>query len=1119
MIKKLASTLILILLLITLSAQESYVFKHLSSDDGLSHNTIFSIYKDKYGFMWFGTASGLNKYDGVNFTVYYNNPKDSTSICSDHIVTICEDSYGNLWFGGDYYGLSRYDRKQDIFENYTYIPNKPGGLSSNNIRCVFEDSRKNLWIATSGGGINLYDRKTNSFKYFLSDKNSPNSIGSNYITSIAEDKSGNIWFMSSEIMLCKYSPQNEKFTNFRYNHKYNLNLNTELSYKIYIDSDDDIWLTSEIGFFNFNPQTNAFTLYNKSGPGPRLNVNMTTTITEYKKGILFILTDHGGINILNKQTGEISYLLKSKTNQSSLVNNQLYSIFKTNQGQIWIGSYFGGLSILDQGNIKFQQLQNLVVNNNGNDPSNSVLTICEDANGEIWIGYDGQGILIYNPKTGNLLNIGQYATNGNILNDKAITDLAKDKENNIWIATYLFGIYKFDWKTKKISPFDYGFGTENYNSEKSIRSIALDNFNNLYIGTMSWGLICYNLKDKSYKRIRSGTDDKSLDGDAITKILTQDHKVWLGLYTGLNLLDAQSGKITRFPYNQNNNLSQIGNMVNDIYSDNKNNIWLGSDQGLFLYSPEKNGFLHVLNRQQINAKNVIGILADNNQNLWLSTDNGVVKYNLENKTIECFTVKVGLLGKVFSLHSAAKDSKGYFYFGGNKGLNLFKPETIKKDTIPPPIFITGLKISHGFINHKNNPKILKEHINFADSINLTYKENNFSIEFAALSFTNPSLNQFAYKLEGFENNWNQIGTKNEVTFTNLDPGEYTLWVKGSNSDGTWNEKGTSIKIYISPPFWKTLWFKTLVVIFIILLLLSIYYIRLRQIKSYNKILEKKVDERTKELNSKKEQLEIQTELLTEINVLLEEKKLQVEEQSIKLVAQRDELFELNNIKDKVFSIVGHDLRGPIGSLLGLSELLLEKYQEFNDEQKQNTIKIIYESHQSIFNLLENLLNWSRAQRGMIEFKPQNYNLEKLISENIKVYENQIHNKNILLQTEFEKAPYFMTLDVDLLNIVVRNLLNNAIKFTPKNGHIITGFSATGNKVKVWVKDNGLGIEPENIEKLFCENANFSTIGTNNEKGTGLGLILCKEFVEMHSGEIWAESQTGEGTSFYFTIPL
>jgi signal transduction histidine kinase/ligand-binding sensor domain-containing protein len=1104
-------------------AQEGFAFKHINSENGLTHNTVQAIYKDKYGFMWFGTERGLNKYDGRNFTAYYNDPNDPTSIVNDQIVAIGEDSYDNLWFGSDFYGLSRYDRKKDIFENYTYNPknpNNPFSVSSNNIRAIFEDSNKKLWIATTGGCLNIYDHKTNTFKRRLHDPNRSDEIGSHYITSIAEDSKGNIWFASSEFMLCKYSPKTDKFTNYKFLNSPNPNFHSDKSYKICIDSDDDLWFTTEIGLLKFEQKTGTYTHYSTTGPGPRLNNNVCTGVVEYKKEIIFVLTDHGGLNVINKYTNQISYVLSCWFNNSKLSNNQLYSVFKTKQGQIWIGTFSGGLNILDKGNNKFQKLENLATNVVDGSPTNSVLTICEDSNNDIWIGFDGQGIMIFNPITKKLQCFEEYIKKKDFLKDKAITDIVKDKDNNMWIGTYQWGIFKYTFKTKSIEPFDYGYGIGEGISEKNIKSLAIDNDNNLYIGTMSVGLIIYNIKNKTFNHYRfSEKFEKGLSGEATCKIfLTNDKKLWMSTFSGLNYIDPDKKKIRWFLPDSRNKFAIQALIINDIYKDQKDSLWFGTNQGLFKYLPDKLGFVLILDKETTKAKNIYSIQEDSLQNLWLGTDNGILKYSIHSKKIEYYNMQDGLQGKLFAIHSVARDSRGFLYFGGNKGLNIFKPEAIAKDTIPPPVFFASIKISNEIVNHKTHPEVLSENINSVKEVNLNYQQNNISFEFIALSYTNPDFNQYAYKLEGFDKEWNSIGTKNEVTFTNLNPGNYILKVKGANSDGTWNEQGTEIKIHISPPFWKTIWFIVLCAFGIILLFVLFFYVRMRQINAQNKLLQKMVDKRTKELNSKNEELRIQAESLREINVLLEENQLQVREQAEELLNQRDELFELNKMKDKMFSIISHDLKGPFGSLLGLSSLMVDKYEAFPEDQKLHSIKVIHDSHQSIYGLIDNLLSWSRAQRGTIDFSPKKADLAELLRENIKLVENQTIKKGIKVFEEFEKTPNFIYIDQDLINMVIRNLLSNAIKFTRKNGAITVGFCTLENKTKTWVKDNGIGISPDDIEKIFDKKLNFSTPGTNNEKGTGLGLILCKEFVEKHKGEIWVENQQEQGCTFFFTLP-
>jgi len=972
-----------------------------------------------------------------------------------------------------------------------------------------------LQIATTGGCLNIYDRKTNSFKRRTHDPTNPHEIGSHYITDIAADSSGNLWFASSEIMLCKYSPESNQFTNYPFKHDSKPSIHSDISYKICIDSDGDIWFTTEIGLLKFDPKTETYAHYSTKSSDFKLNSNMTTDLVEYKKGVILVLTDHGGLNVLNKYTGEITYVMNSWYNNNSLSNNQLYAVCKTKHGQIWFGNFSGGINVLDKRNNKFHKLENIISDFKAINLANSILSVCEDANGEIWIGFDGQGIMILNPITKSIKTLEQYLKKNDFLKDKAITDIFRDKNNDLWIATYKWGVFRYNWATKKIAPFDYGFGIDEGISEKSIKSIAIDDRRNLYVGTMGAGLICYNIENKSLNYYRYSEEfEKGLTGDGTCKVfVSRDQKIWVATFSGLNLFDPDKKKFTWLLPSASDKYAMQALVVNDIFQDEKGQIWFGTDDGLFKFLEQKNGFVQILNEKKLNAKNIYSIQQDNFQNLWFGTDNGIVKYNTNTLKVETYNVQDGLQGKQYAIHSSASDRHGFLYFGGNKGLNIFKSEDISKDTTPPDIFITDIKLFNKEISFKTHPSVLSEPVNFVKQLNLKYNENTISFRFIALSFANPELNQYSYILDGFEKNWNLIGTKNEIIFTNLNPGQYTLRIKASNSDGFWNQKGISIKIIITPPFWKTITFRFLMVFCIILLIGLVFYLRMRQVNLQNRLLQKMVEERTKELNQKNKQLGTQAESLQEVNVLLEENQVQIKKQAEELYIQRNKLLETNNVKDKIFSIISHDLKGPLGSLLGLSSLIVEKFEEFPESQ------VIHDSHQSLFNLIENLLNWSRTQRGSIEYSPKKVDLVELFKANLKLFENQIEKKEIAVVEEYEKQTFPIYLDEDLINSVIRNLLNNAIKFSKKKGQIHIGFSVLENNAKAWIKDNGIGIETQNIEKLFSMQNTFSTPGTNNEKGTGLGLILCKEFIEKHNGKIWVESQINLGSTFFFTIPI
>ena len=533
---------------------------------------------------------------------------------------------------------------------------------------------------------------------------------------------------------------------------------------------------------------------------------------------------------------------------------------------------------------------------------------------------------------------------------------------------------------------------------------------------------------------------------------------------------------------------------------------------------ERNSFTSITKKDGLPDNVIKSILEDENSNLWIGTNRGFSKYNPNTKIIKNYSISDGLPSDEFNFHACLLSKSGKLYFGSPKGFISFFPDRIMGNKTIPKIVFTNFYIFNKPVSINGENSSFRKHINESDRIILSYKQSVFTIKYAALNFISPEKNQYAYKLEGFDKDWSYVGNDRKATYTNLDPGEYVFRVKASNNDEVWNEEGISILIIITPPFWQTWWFRAFTVLVLISLLYSIHYIRVMQIEKLNKTLKYKVDQRTKEINRQHLKLQQQTDKLYETNAQLEERQQQVEKQSEELKVKNEALSEVNAVKDKLFSIVAHDLKSPFNILIGFSELLKSQYDNFDEEKRKNFINKIHGSSERVFGLLENLLAWSRAQQGQIQFSPTLTDLADLLKQNIDLVFEQASKKYIKIQLNNFDPNREVMLDSDLINTIMRNLLTNAIKFSEEKSKILITSSLVNDMIIISVKDSGIGISEEDQKKLFKKNYNFTSFGTNNEKGTGIGLILCKDFVEKHGGVIEFESELGIGSEFKITLP-
>lgn len=1144
----------------THSQNPPLVFSHLSVEDGLSQSTINVIYQDKMGFMWFGTDLGLNKYDGSSFIVYQHTATDSNSIASSFITSIFEDSYGVFWIGNGSGGLNRFDRENEIFIKYNYRPNQQGLISSNNIRAIFEDSRKNLWIGTAGGGLNLYDRHSDSFLHFNSDSLAPFGIGSNFVSSIAEDKDGYLWLGSPEGILTKFDVNTKKGKSFKLFEHYRADLyNTNLD-KIYIDSDNNIWFGTEIGLYYYNQKTAAFQHFIKGNTNRNLKVNAVASVLEMEKGLYLIATDHGGINIYNKNTESFTYHLHSRFEETSISNDQLNTIYRSPDGIIWIGSFRGGINVFDPKAIKFKQSGNLVEASESPNGQNSVLTICEDKDNNIWVGNDGQGIDIINPKDYKIRHLQTEENNLNSIPGNIVTELYRDRKDNIWIGTFLEGMSKFDWKTKRYTHFKHDVKKPESIGGNNIWTILEDSEGIFWIGIMGNGLDRFDERTNTFSHHRFDPLDPTslIDNDVFKVFEDNSGQIWVGTRGGLCLLDKSNNTFTRLLSGDDVVNGLYGNWVYDIYQDSFGSLWVGTDQALNLFNPDNNTFEHFTESEGLIGNAVLSIIGDKKNNLWISTNKGLCRFSITERKFRNFDVADGLQSNEFNYTSAISSFDGKLYFGGKNGFNVFNPDSIADNPRIPPVYFTKLKVLNTLIGPRQNTTILSSNINFAKSIKLTYKQSVISLEFAALNYSNPQKNQYAYMLEGFDEDWNYIGNKHEVTYTNLDAGRYLLKVKGSNNDGIWNEKGASLQIIILPPWWKSWWFKTIFYFSLISMLLLIYFLRdaffrhqqqklMVLVKERTFQLEEvavRLEEKQEEINSQNEELMAQRDELEKSNDILVEQKMQileqnreldnhrnrleslVEDRTRELMEAKDKAEESDKLKSSFLANLSHEIRTPLNAILGFSSLLGEK--DISDQEREEYNGIIHGSSNNLLDLVSDILDISKIEAGQMELSLTAVSLEALISDLVGIFEMFMKrddiglNKQVQLKVAIDDELLKTKIITDNLRLtqVISNLVNNAIKFT-KQGYIEVGCTKLRNDemLEFYVKDTGIGIKDENLQLIFERFRKVEEDKSHLHRGTGLGLAISYQLVNLLGGSMHVTSTVGVGSVFYFTIPF
>lgn len=1122
----------IIFLLINLNSAtaQNYRFNHLTTKNGLSEDIVQAIIQDKEGFIWIGTKDGLNCYNGNSFTVYRNDREKPGTISNNVIYDLLEDKDGTLWVA-TLNGLNKFNKATRTFYTYLHDPNNANSLVDNYISKLAEDKYGNIWTGTFDFGINVYNKKTNKFEHFSNKLEDSASISSNRILALYCDKNGDIWINAAN-GLNKFNYESKNFTRY-----YNKDLDPKvmITYNvsaIYEDSDNNLWVGLPDGLYKVDKErkiVNRYLHYTQDEA-----ISNVMDIIEDNQNNLYIAS-YGGLIKLNKK-GKYTIFQHKEQDPNSLSNNQVWKLFFDKKGSLWLGTFTGGVNIL---NFDYKAFVTYKHNpENINSISNSfVLSFIQDKDNNIWIGTDGGGLNYFDREKETFKAFKHINGDSRSIGGNSILSLALDHKGFIWAGTWDAGVSRFNPKT--------GI-SENYPPNPLIKgslncphvwAILEDSKKNLWIGTMGGGLNKYNRETNTFTAYVHDPKNKNSSitfDNNVWAIYEDSHgQLWVGTSSGLCKFFPDKGQFTSYLRDD----SKPGNLSLDwvlcIFEDSKKRFWIGTHGGgLNLFDRETGKFKAFGLKDGLPNDVIHGLLEDKKGFLWISTNKGLSRFDPENMKFWNFDISHGLQGNQYSLGAYLKLHDGTMLFGGPGGFDIFNPDEVKGNQYKPPIVITNLRIFNKLVEISEN-SVLKKDISQLEEITLEHYHSVFTLEFAALNYINPEKNRYKYILKGFDKEWNDVGTKYEATYTNLDPGEYTFTVIGSNNDGVWNTEGRSLKITINPPFYETWYFRVILVLTILLIMALFYYKRTRYIRKKNEELSRLVEERTHEITEKNRILTEQSEELFSTNQSLAERQQKIEEQaeelqtqteelltqSEELMKQRDILSQLNTTKDKLFSILAHDLKTPFNSLIGFSELLYNNVERYTPERIKMQVQTIRDAARFTYDLLENLLQWSRAQRGVIEFTPENIDLIELAERELRILRQQGLRKEVEVKLIIKGQSKPIYCDSNMIQTVLRNLVSNAIKYSFKGGEVNIIFNYNNDKFICEVKDNGIGFGENVKEKLFKISEHISNPGTVGEKGTGLGLILCYDFITRHNGIITATSTPEMGSTFSFSIPL
>jgi signal transduction histidine kinase/ligand-binding sensor domain-containing protein/DNA-binding response OmpR family regulator len=1048
-------------------------FKRITSENGLSNSTIESIYQDNRGFMWFGTRDGLNRYDGYQMVVYRHDSKDSNSISDNYIRYIYEDRNKVLWIGTSN-GLNRFNTAKNNFTRYKYNSSDSKTISNNHITCIYEDRKRNLWISTFGGGICLFQPKHNSFirlsatksgnigdqkvNYLFEDSKDNFWVGTenglqllnrqsgnfrripisteradkanNVIRIIKEDLNGNLLLGTEENGLIVYHPQKNSFRQFRHQEKNSASLASNLVRSILVDRKGNIWIGGINGGVDlFHPSSDSFYHY-QNEPDNIFSLSQRTVSSLYEdgQGNLWVGTHRGGVNLYMPNTEKFT-LFRQKANENSLSYNDVKAFCEDSEGNIWIGTDGGGLNLFDRNKNTFKHYKY-----NPYHPksigSNEVLDVTEDSEGNLWVATWGGGLCLLNRQTGEFTRFLYDPSNKHSISSNYVQQIFEDSRKNLWIATYYGGLNLFNRATKQF--FVVGEDSIHHTKlqGKNVVSMNEDKAGNIWIGTDDGGLNCYNAKAKSFSHY----------------------------------------------FNKEEKMPDL----RVLFVDSKGRLWVGQ-AGLYLFDTKNNSFFIYTDKAGLSTEFIKGITEDAYGNFWIATSNGLTQFNPDNFYVKKYNTADGLQGLEFEANAYLETTDGQLFFGGLNGFNCFYPDDIKTNSFIPPVYITDFQLFNKKIQAGEKKSPLKLDITLTKKIDLSYKQSTFSLGFAALNYTASENNQYAYMLEGWDKDWIYAGSERKASYTNLSPGKYTFRVKASNNDGVWNENGPSVKIIISPPFWATWWFRTLLFAAIAAVVIGYFQFRRR----------------------------------------LELRKLEEQKRE-----------ELHQVQLQFFTNISHEFRTPLSLILGPLERL---QKEDTDTAFDHYYKVMYRNAKRLMNLISELMDFRKTESGALKLNVMPGNMQLFLNEIEEEFSELAVQKKIDFVVKVTQVPGEVWFDRQILEKIAVNLISNSFKYTENGGSIkvevlnsLENFkpdfeneltlknSYDGKKyMYLCVSDNGIGISKESIPHLFERYYKIS----DAHLGSGIGLAFVKSLAVLHKAHIYVYSQRNKGTQIIIGFPV
>jgi signal transduction histidine kinase/ligand-binding sensor domain-containing protein/DNA-binding response OmpR family regulator len=1100
-IRKAIGFCVCFLLIVVSYAQSSLRFERFSTLDGLGNNAIFDIATDSKGKLWLATYDGLSCFDGYQFKNYKPDITNPGWAGSNIINVIKPDSSGKIWFGTAGTGLSMLNPETKEFRNYQ--AKQTGKLLTEkdvSAICNFNDK---IWFGTASN-LNVLDQTTDSISnYSLVKMGLAGSIRAiqplDQYRAVIATSSGIAVLEKKDLSVQLSKSRNEMHINSGI-----IEIKTDEHGQIIVVTD------REIQCLSYSEKSGLKLLFQIKNSEIEAQVKLEIlfkSIIPISESEYWIVTSNGLIScILNQNNRHYGLIQNKAQNPESLSGNKITSICKDREQNIWLGTRYNGLSKYDPRKQAFKKFT-VQLGRNSTMQSNDVRSLCQDHSGNIWIGYRSRGLDLFDSKNGEYHHFEKDIQNKTSLPSNVIRGIYQDSKGQIWIGS------SGGLSHLKIENKEYKFHTTTKINGRDIGSVYEfyeDSKNRFWLGTTN-GLLLYSENEEDLKTFKHKKEQLVINRYNFIRCITEDKEgnIWLATDGGgIDVIDPEEGYIRSYNTQSKNEKVLSHNKVYCLLFDSQNRLWAGTHNGLNLMVDKAGNFKTYTQANGLVNDVIYSVQEDAEGNLWISTANGLSKFDPKTENFQNY-----LQGFEFSDDAWSKNQQGELLLGGLNGFFRFHPKDIQQNDIAPLLRIEGFRLQNKIlkVNKEHNGRvILTAPISELQQLDLKHDENFFSLNLLAISLSNPNQVRYKYQLVGFNNNWIELDADSRTAhFTNVPHGDYEFMFKAANADGIWSDEAI-LKIVIHPAFYQTIWFKIGAIIFIILTILSLYWLRLRSLTRHKERLEKEVDEKTSVLRSQNKAIEKQ-------NRLLESQKKEIETQRDKVVEMTRLIHETDERKIKFFTSISHEIRTPLTLIAGPVEKLLESLKK--GDKHYSAMQLVERNTNRLLKLVNQLLDFRKIDTGYMPIRLIQSDFLVFVKEVFTNFQVLAVEKNIDYQLVYDSSDYNLFFDADVLEKVIANLLSNAIKYTQLEGRVCLSLKRNNDHISITVQDNGPGVLPGVRKSIFKRFFRIEEANSISEQGTGIGLSLAKEMAILHGGDLSIIDLPERGSCFRMRFPV